>query len=190
MHSVRKNHHRVILAAGALLYLAGVAAAGDVTERLDRTFRLARGGQFELRNTNGAVQVMNTNGVVEVRDVAGECDIKTTNGRIDLAGVAGGVRAKTTNGSIELRLVDLLDAPILDLRTTNGGITAELPVNFAGWISARTTKGSIRSAFPVTIEERGFAGNRLEGQIGEGHARLQLQTTNGSIKIRKLGTTL
>lgn len=57
-------------------------------------------------------------------------------------------------------------------------------------VEVTNTNGSIRSEFPVTIEERGFVGKRLEGQIGEGATRLQLHTTNGSIRLRKLGVAL
>jgi DUF4097 and DUF4098 domain-containing protein YvlB len=259
----------VVSPAVAFLLLCGVSAAGDLTEKLDKTFRLRSGGRFELRNTNGAVHVntwdreevrieaekrvhggsrqeaerllketeiridaaddyvrvdtdtprsnggsfwhwlfdggsadiqviywitlprravvrlSNTNGRVEVREVAGECEVKTTNGRIVMLGMAGGASAHTTNGSIELRLLELLGAHDFDLKTTNGGITAELPENFSGWISAQTTNGSIQSSFPVTVE-RGYSKNRLEGKVGDGGSRFRAETTNGSIKLLKL----
>lgn len=265
----KSKYFPIVFALVMSLLLAAVAAAGELTEKVDKTFRLGQGGKFDLKNTNGSVQVKtwerdevrieaekrvhggtreeaerllkeieiridaadnyvrvetempehhggsfwrwlfdggsmdmqvfywitlpkrasvnvtNTNGMVEVREVAGQCDVKTTNGRIVLAEVAGGMRAKTTNGSIELRVVDLLDSPALDLKTTNGSITVELPANFAGWVSARTTNGSIRTDFPVTVEG-GFIGHRMEGKIGDGSARLELETTNGSIKLFKL----
>ncbi len=257
------------LIVGIALFSSGILVAGELTEKLDKTFRLVHGGTFELRNVNGAVHVKtwereevrieaekrvqdaspehaerllkeieiridvagdqrvrvdtdmphshgggfwnwlfdgrsanmqviywitlpkravvrlsNTNGRVEVSEVSGPCDLKTTNGRIVVADNAGGLRAETTNGSIEIRMVDLLDAPDFDLRTTNGGITAELPANFSGWVSARTTNGRIHSDFPLTVE-RGMTKNRLEGKIGDGSSRFYAETTNGSIKLRK-----
>jgi len=129
-------------------------------------------------------RLSNTNGKVEVGDITGSCDVSTTNGRIVMAEMAGSMRAETTNGSIELRLVGLNGNPDVDLETTNGGITAELPANFSGWVSAETTNGSVQSDFPVTVE-RGFSKNRLEGKVGEGASRLRAETTNGSIRLIK-----
>jgi len=130
-------------------------------------------------------RLSNTNGKVEVRDLTGRCDVSTTNGRIILTGMAGSMRAETTNGSIELRMVELLSDPDVNLETTNGGITAELPPTFSGSVYAETTNGSIRSDFPVSVE-RGFSKNRLDGRIGDGASRLRAETTNGSIRLIKL----
>ena len=129
-------------------------------------------------------QLASTNGMVEVRDVVGSCDVRTTNGRIVVEDIAGGLRAETTNGSIELRLMDTQDTADLTLETTNGSITATLPASFAGWVSAKTTNGGIRSDFPVTIERR-HQKNHLEGKVGEGKMRFHAKTTNGSIRLLK-----
>ncbi len=251
-----------------LMFCVTAVTAGELTEKFDKTLPLPQGGKFELRNTNGAIQVQtwdrnevrieaekrvrvggrseaerllkkieiridagsdyvkvdtempkthgggfwdmifdggspqlevtywitlpkraevrlsNTNGKVEVGDITGSCEVSTTNGRIVMAEMAGSMRAETTNGSIELRLVELNGNPDVDLETTNGGITAELPANFSGWVSAETTNGSVQSDFPVTVE-RGFSKNRLEGKIGEGTSHLRAETTNGSIRLIK-----
>lgn len=250
------------------MFWATASLGGELTEKFDKTLPLPQGGKFELRNTNGAIQVQtwdrnevrieaekrvrvggrseaerllkkieiridagndyikvdtylprkhggsfwdwifeggspqlevtywitlpkrvearlsNMNGRVEVGDLTGSCEVSTTNGRILMADMAGSMRAETTNGSIELRLVALNGNPDVDLETTNGGITAELPADFSGWVSAETTNGSVQSDFPVTVE-RGFSKNRLEGKIGEGAARLRAETTNGSIRLIK-----
>ena len=73
----------------------------------------------------------------------------------------------------------------MSFRTTNGGIEISLPGHVAADLKARTTNGSIETDLPVTIKGS-FAKNRLSGSINGGGATIELQTTNGSIRIREM----
>ncbi len=50
---------------------------------------------------------------------------------------------------------------------------------------ARTTNGSVRTDFPITVQGT-LRKNRLDGEINGGGAALELRTTNGSIRIEEL----
>lgn len=71
-----------------------------------------------------------------------------------------------------------------NLYTTNGSIDLKLPENFSGQIDAKTSKGRVRSDFPVPFTNK--SEKQLAGKIGEGGpAKVKLRTTNGNINVKK-----
>ena len=71
-----------------------------------------------------------------------------------------------------------------NLYTTNGSIDLKLPRNFSGQIDAKTSKGRVRSEFPVPFTDK--SEKQLAGKIGDGgSAKVKLRTTNGNINVKK-----
>ena len=71
-----------------------------------------------------------------------------------------------------------------NLHTTNGPIDLKLPGNFSGQIDAKTSKGRVRSDFPVPVTDK--SEQQLAGKIGGGgSAKVKLRTTNGNINVKK-----
>jgi DUF4097 and DUF4098 domain-containing protein YvlB len=132
-------------------------------------------------------------------------DLRTVNGGVRLDNVGGEVRAASTNGGVQGRVSDV---SLLDARTTNGGV--ELVVTGAvareGRVSLSTTNGGVRLALPeatqadvtarctngrVSVDDLPLAVDgeqtrrRLSGRLNGGGARIDLQTTNGGVSIRR-----
>jgi len=146
-----------------------------------------------IRSTNGDIELTGrfvdvkagtTNGDVRVEGGAGQIDLSTTNGTIRGRNLRGTVTADTTNGSIHLELDEVKN----DIRadTTNGSINLRLGGSVNADFSARSTNGSITVDFPVTIQGTISSRHRIEGRIGEGGPSIELETTNGSIRVNKL----
>ena len=71
-----------------------------------------------------------------------------------------------------------------NLQTTNGSIDLKLPENFSGQLDAKTSKGQMRSDFPVPFTDK--SEKQLAGKIGDGGpAKVKLRTTNGNINLKK-----
>ncbi len=71
-----------------------------------------------------------------------------------------------------------------NLQTTNGSIDLKLPENFSGQIDAKTSKGRVRSDFPIPFIDK--SEKQLAGKIGDGgSAKVKLRTTNGNINVKK-----
>ena len=71
-----------------------------------------------------------------------------------------------------------------NLQTTNGSIDLKLPENFSGQLDAKTSKGQVRSDFPVPFTDK--SEKQLAGTIGDGgSAKVKLRTTNGNINLKK-----
>ena len=124
------------------------------------------------------------NGGLSVTGIEGTLNLNTTNGGINLEDVGGSVRALTTNGGVRVRLVNRgIASGETVLRTTNGGISVDIPENYSAHLVASTVHGQVTTDFPITVQGR--LGRRLEGDIGAGGPTVELSTTNGSIAIRR-----
>lgn len=171
-------------------------------------------GEGRLRTSNGSVKVMKSKGPLEVvtsnasielQEFSGSAVLNTSNGSIKADGVRGRFEAETSNSSIEALLLEIEDGRPIKADTSNGSInltveslkgndiiastsnssiTLRLPATLSAQVTANTSSSSITTDFDVTM--RGTQSkNRLEGTIGSGGPRIDLNTSNGSIKILK-----
>jgi DUF4097 and DUF4098 domain-containing protein YvlB len=132
------------------------------------------------RDTDLRVETMN--GGITVADVRGEIDVRALNGGVHLAGVAGDVRGRTTNGGVHVELDGRRwDGAGLDVETTNGGVTIEVPADYSARLETGTVNGGLHLDFPVTVQGR--IGRRLATTLGEGGATVRAVTTNGGVSI-------
>ncbi|MBV9496487.1 MAG: DUF4097 family beta strand repeat protein [Acidobacteria bacterium] len=148
--------------------------------------RVDLGVRYELtvpRSVN--LNVENTNGSVHVSQLSGRLDLETTNGRIEVERCTGSLNAGTTNGSIRAELLQVAPGSSLKLETTNGGITLAIPSTLSASIEAGTTNGSVSTDIPITTTR--FDKNSLRGTLNGGGPSIRLSTTNGSIKVARVG---
>jgi hypothetical protein len=144
--------------------------------------------QFTVHVAKGVKVDLNTvNGSVDVSGATASVDAETVNGRVEVATLGGPVSAKTVNGSVRATIEHLIQSgEPLELETVNGSVELEAPSDLSADVDAETTNGGIQSDFPLTISS-GLIGKHIHGTVGQGGRRVQLHTTNGSVKLRKLG---
>jgi Toastrack DUF4097 len=126
-----------------------------------------------------------TNGGIAISGVTGDLDFHTTNGGIRLDRIGGDVRGRTTNGGINVE-IETPDWPGrgLDLQTTNGAVTLEVPTEFKADLMASTVNGGISTDFPIAVQGR-FNSRRLEAELNGGGPPVRLETVNGRVALRK-----
>ena len=140
--------------------------------------------EWMVRLPNGVnLGAHSVNGDVTVRDVSGEVHASTVNGDVDVS-TRGVAEASTVNGSIHASLGKADWTGTMSFTTVNGGITLEVPGDLGTMIEAKTVNGSIETDFPITVQGR-FGSRTLRGTIGAGGRDLELETVNGSIRLRK-----
>lgn len=164
-------------------------------------------GAIRMRNVHGHIEAHTSNGSVDIQGADGGVRIGTSNGSVTVDGVRGTLEAHTSNGAIRGTLVDSSpNEPIrlttsngtIDVRlqmprnndviaqTSNSSITIHMPSNAAARIDAQTSShDSISTDFDVQVHGM-LSKGRIEGTIGGGGPLLQLQTSNGSIRILRL----
>ena len=142
------------------------------------TVRVAKGVKVDLNTVNGSLDVSGATAAVNA---------ETVNGRVEVATLGGPVSARTVNGSVRATIEHLVkSSEPLELETVNGSVQLEAPADLNADVDAETTNGGIESDFPVTISS-GMIGKHVHGTVGQGGRRVELHTTNGSVKLRKLG---
>lgn len=124
------------------------------------------------------------NGGIEVKGVYGDIRFEAVNGGIRLADLGGDVRGSTVNGGVVVRLAgDRWRGRSLDVDTTNGSVKLQIPEEYSADVETGTVNGSIDLAFPVTIQ--GKIGRSLRFTLGDGGARVRVQTVNGDVRLMR-----
>jgi hypothetical protein len=124
------------------------------------------------------------NGGIDVSGLSSDVSVNTVNGGIEVAST-GTVEAKTVNGSIDASTGAASWSGTLEFKTVNGSIHLLLPAGAAATVSAQTLNGGFSSDFPLTVEAGEWGPKKVSGSIGSGGGRLDLETVNGEIEIRK-----
>lgn len=138
------------------------------------TVRVPSGVRFVGRTVNGGISSASLESEVEGH---------TVNGSINISGTSM-AQAGTVNGGIA---VDLRGGPLkqaLAFRTVNGSINVALPQDINADLEVSTINGSINTDFPVTIQGHVHP-KHLRGKLGSGGPRLELNTVNGGISLRR-----
>ncbi len=145
-------------------------------------------GPVTITGARGRVEVHGVNQPVTLRDVNGEgIEVNAVNGTVSLEGVdARTVEAVTVNGGIRFRGA-IRDDGSYRLNAHNGGIAFDVPEGTSARVHVSTFKGTLRTGFPVTLEE-GPHGRQFHFTLGTGRAHIELTSFNGTIELRRPGS--
>lgn len=142
----------------------GKISASDIAQTVDAH---TSNGTIELKRISDSVTAKTSNGTVSVKDCTGTINLSTSNGRVLFAG--------------ELTGEDNV------IHTSNGRVSIELPSDQLTEVATRTSNGSIQCSLPTqrVLEEgkKSFHAVVGEGDLRSTHAKLNVRTSNGSIKI-------
>lgn len=182
----------------------GIRVDGVEGERINLS---THNGTVNVLNTQGALAVETHNGSIEVAGHTGDARFKTSNGRVEAEIRDGSADAQSSNGKVGLRFTGKVSSKPIRAETNNGSIDIELDA--ARDVRAKTSNSSIQVRLPrdANAEVRAYTSNsnissdfevagmsgsstssssrhRLDGKIGQGGPLLDLETSNGSIRLR------
>jgi len=152
---------------------AGIKFEGDRSEVVARTLN----GEIELSGVTGNVEAHTMSGEIEVEGEAIErAELRTMSGEIELdASLAEGARvaAKTYSGQVRLRLPEDTSARF-DVQSYSGGVESDFS----------------SSSFDVEKDRGGWRhgpGHRRSFVVGDGDARVTIESFSGGVKIERRG---
>jgi Toastrack DUF4097 len=160
------------------------------------------GGGITLAGCNGKVDVRTSGGGIDIGSGSGDLVAETSGGGIKIENFVGDAFVRTSGGAIRInRIEGAIDAstsggPIVAalgaqpkkdcrLHTSGGGITVELDEALSLNINAEASGGGVTTDLPLTVQGE-LRNGRLRGLLNEGGQSLILQTSGGSIHLRKL----
>lgn len=169
------------LAAGVRIRTSGtVSAEGPVTRDRDWwtvSYRLTvpMRTDLDLRSHNGGITLTG---------VRGRTEFTTTNGGVRISDAGGSVHGRTTNGGVKVALSGTQwDGDGLDVTTTNGGVTLEVPADYNAHLETGTVNGGVQIDFPVRVQGR--LNREFSTDLGAGGPTIRAKTTNGGVSVKR-----
>jgi DUF4097 and DUF4098 domain-containing protein YvlB len=168
---------------------------GDISaETVEGAIQVRGGnGYISLRSTEGAVtlegargrvQVSSVEGKITLKDVAGQVTVETNDGDITLDGVDGDdVDANTVDGAVKFRGA-IKDGGRYHFATHDGDLDITVPDATNATVYVATREGNFDANFPVTVP-KARKGKRFSFTMGNGSAKIELESFDGSINLTK-----
>ena len=103
-----------------------------------------------------------------------------------LTDVGGDVRGETRNGGLTVTLNgNQWEGAGLDVQTSNGGVTLNIPEGYNAELTTRTVNGGFRSDYPMTIQGELSPRRGISTTLGSGGPPVNVRTTNGGVRITR-----
>jgi DUF4097 and DUF4098 domain-containing protein YvlB len=181
---------------GTFLYIDIEGVTGEVTAETVH-------GDVVLRGGRGVINLQSTQGSVECVDAEGRISVGTMNGSLRLRNVAGELTAETVNGSITVERASAKSAELITvngrvayegsvqdggrymLSSHNGDIWFAVPESTNATMSVSSFSGEFVADFPVTLTETSAGGKRFSFVLGNGSARVELESFGGTIHLQR-----
>jgi DUF4097 and DUF4098 domain-containing protein YvlB len=176
---------------------SGEITAGNISDDVQVT---AGSGSVELSHIKGQVQTTAGSGNVTLSDVIGEIRVQAGSGNIQIVQPGQSVEASSGSGGITVSRVsaDLrlrtssgdvkvdgnpLTSSYWEVRSSSGSVVLHVPGTANFRFYARTSSGDIDTQIPIVME--GTTGkHELRARIGDGKARVEIETSSGQISLR------
>lgn len=143
-------------------------------------------GTIVVTGARGDVKAESVNQGIDLTDIRGDVTAEAVNGRIRLSGIdARRVTGEAVNGSVSYQGTIRPDG-WYRFSTHNGSIDLTLPADAAASFTASTFNGTLETGFPVTLREA-RQGKQFSFILGSGDARVELESFNGTMRIRRSG---
>lgn len=146
------------------------------------------GGGIESVGGSGTLHADTSGGSISVKNFAGPAHLDTSGGGIKVENIGGQLEASTSGGSISAKLTAPLPGSV-KLDTSGGGITVDIPSSAAFDLDAETSAGSVSCELPVVVAGK-KEHDHLKGAVNGGGVKVRLDTSAGSIRVRKLPASL
>ncbi len=128
------------------------------------------------------VRVRSSNGAVNVAGFSGRVIAASANGGLTARALAGGAEIRSTNGDVHADFARI-GTDLIEVRATNGQLTAVLPADANANLLATATNGRV-DVDGLTVEPMGEqTARRVRGRLGSGGTPIELTATNGNITV-------
>jgi hypothetical protein len=166
-----------VQAGGGRVYATGPELNRREWWSVSYRINVPRKNDLDLSATNGGITIVGVNGNLR---------FDTTNGGVKLQNVGGRVTGETRNGGVNVVLTGTRwDGEGLDVETSNGGVTVEIPQNYNAEFETRTVNGGLNIDFPITVQGELTSRRGITTTLGSGGPPVRVRTTNGGVRVRR-----
>lgn len=167
--------------------------------RVTFTVRVPAGTNLSVSTVSGDVSGRGLRGDTEARSVSGDVDLTDVDARtVEAQSVSGSillervnaevVGAETVSGDVEFS-GEIRARGEYDLKTLSGDILMRIPRGAGAQVRGSTFSGDFISSFEITTRASGrfMRRQRIDGTIGDGSARINVESFSGDVELRELG---
>ena len=139
-------------------------------------------GDFDVSRVEKDVQVDLTSGDFTLDGCNGNVVFRAASGDAEMTEVGGSVDASSSSGDITVMITPVGDRNFA-FSTSSGDVDISyLPANNYGFkLDISTTSGSIEGDMPIKVSR--VDRRRLQGVVGSGSARVEIETASGDVTI-------
>jgi DUF4097 and DUF4098 domain-containing protein YvlB len=147
-------------------------------------------GNVRAISVGGAARVETSGGDIRIGRVDGVLQARTGGGDIIVPLVAGAVNARTAGGDVRIAVASRQLREGISIQSGGGDVNLTLPGDFRGNLELTVTDAdpdevSIRSDFPEIAISRREGTVRGTGALNGGGEKVRVQTTSGTIRLRR-----
>ena len=167
--------------------------------KVDFTIHLPAGVSLDAATVSGDVIGRGIPGEAEVASVSGDVrlddvvanlvEAHTVSGDVELTGIkADEVVAETVSGDVEFS-GDIRPRGNYDMKTLSGDVTMRIPKNSGAQITGASFSGDFNTSFPITTTatSKYTSRKRINGTIGDGSARIRVESFSGDVNLKEIG---
>ncbi len=145
--------------------------------KVDYQLKVPRGAVLnEIETVNGDVTVSNFTNVVKV---------STVNGKVIASKLRGTSNLSTVNGEVSADFGSIDATSKINLSAVNGKVNLVLPSDANATVKADSLNGVIENDFGLPVRKGKYVGRDLYGKLGNGEARIKLDSVNGGLKVSR-----
>jgi DUF4097 and DUF4098 domain-containing protein YvlB len=140
-------------------------------------------GEVHLTDASGRIECSSVNGAVQIERSSGPVVASSVNGEIVLQSIdSDDVEGSTVNGTVDYDGA-LKDGGSYRFSSHNGEVSVGISERASVTVSVATFSGDFNSDFPIPLTES--RGKRFSFTLGGGNARLELESFQGGIHLRR-----
>ena len=107
------------------------------------------------------------------------------NGKLVAERLSNDAALESVNGSVQAGFDKVDSVKRASIKTVNGKVELNLPMQANADISAHTLNGGIEATGNLAVKKKWPVGTDLNDKLGKGGARFTAETVNGAIRIRQ-----
>lgn len=160
----------------------------EVTARYPESCNCSASVRFEVQVPRGINynfdRLASVSGDIEVSGVTGRLRAETVSGDARINDVVGLVSASTVSGDVEVEISRLEGTGDMKVSSVSGDVRVRMPANLDADIEMSSLSGSLKTDFPIEVQERRYGpGRSARGKLGAGSRSLRISTVSGRVSL-------
>lgn len=163
----------------------GGTSGGDVTaqEVEGEVTMETSGGSIHAEKVTGPVKMKTSGGDVRAVSMTGDVDLRTSGGNVWVEGVDGKVEAHTSGGNVHVKVNGANKG--IHAETSGGNIELTIAKDAGAELDLSTSGGGVTCDMPVTVSGR-IKEDRIHGTLNGGGPSIYAHTSGGDVRVRPL----